>query len=669
MADPTIASASASTGERPRVPSARGLSSAESQLRVPGSRRQTLTPEPWGIHSVPGMLSDFQRHVDSEKNTMTSSDDESGGSYLMGSIPAFISLPTSLLATEHLVTRVNSSSAAIGMVSGTALLMTGLAIQLGNRTSVSSNWAVERNSTLFLVFGIVSLMISCTILGSVRTTMAVICSLNLPTDTFSVLTFLPYAVFGLAMFVVDSASHTATQSLIGYLALILTCYCLTFQSLTVSPSLTCFAGVTLIIPGIIVARPGLDLLTLLTITSGAVGVFLLSKRDLVPTRWNTGVGTLVSLLFSYLLYEMTPANIVLGILSVLIPVERKKTHSGVYSVNNDSPSESKRSILDSILAHADTRNIFYFLLLNFSFMLIQLLYSVLSHSLGLLSDSIHMFFDCLALLVGLVASILSKFPASTRFPYGLGKVETVSGFTNGCLLIGISGGIIVEAIERITHPVELEKTKELLVVSFLGLVVNIVGIFAFNHGHGDGGHGHSHGGHSHGHSHSHGGHSHSHGGGGHSNENMHGIFLHIVADTLGSVGVVISTLLTNYFGWSGFDPLASILIAVLIFASSIPLITSSAKTLLLSLDDNQDYLLRDILNDVSITSGVAGYTVPKFWQADEKIRGTLHVQYQDGVNSTVVRDKVESRFKKDGIDNVFIQMENENSSCWCRKKK
>lgn len=587
----------------------------------------------------------------------------------MGSIPAFISLPTSLLATEHLVSRVDSSSAAIGMVSGTALLMTGLAIQLGNK-SISANWSVERNSTLFLVLGIVSLMVSCTMLGSVRTTMAVICSLSLPTDSsLTILTFLPYAVFGLAMFVVDSASHTATQSLIGYLALISTCYCFTFQSLTVSPSLTCFAGATLIVPGIIVARPGLDLLTLLTITSGAVGVFLLSKRDLVPARWNTGVGTLVSLLFSYLLFEMTPANVVLGILSMLIPVERKKPASNVYSVNNDSSLESKRSILDSILAHSDTRNIFYFLLLNFSFMLIQLLYSVLSHSLGLLSDSIHMFFDCLALLVGLVASILSKFPASTRFPYGLGKVETVSGFTNGCLLIGISGGIIAEAIERITHPVELEKTKELLVVSFLGLVVNIVGIFAFNHGQGDDGHGHghSHGGHSHGHSH--GGHSHSHGGGAHSNENMHGIFLHIVADTLGSVGVVISTLLTNYFGWAGFDPLASILIAVLIFASSIPLITSSAKTLLLSLDDNQDYLLRDILNDVSITSGVAGYTVPKFWQADEKIRGTLHVQYQDGVNSTVVRDKVETRFKNDGIDNVFIQMENETSSCWCRTKK
>lgn len=68
-------------------------------------------------------------------------------------------------------------------------------------------------------------------------------------------------------------------------------------------------------------------------------------------------------------------------------------------------------------------------------MAVQAFYGYVTDSLGLLSDSIHMFFDCLALLVGLFAAVVSKWPPSQRFPYGLGKIETLSGFANGVLLM------------------------------------------------------------------------------------------------------------------------------------------------------------------------------------------------------------------------------------------
>ena len=71
--------------------------------------------------------------------------------------------------------------------------------------------------------------------------------------------------------------------------------------------------------------------------------------------------------------------------------------------------------------------------LNFGFMAVQAFY--VTDSLGLLSDSIHMFFDCVALLVGLLAAVLSKWPPSQKFPYGFGKIETLSGFANGVLLM------------------------------------------------------------------------------------------------------------------------------------------------------------------------------------------------------------------------------------------
>jgi cation diffusion facilitator family transporter len=73
--------------------------------------------------------------------------------------------------------------------------------------------------------------------------------------------------------------------------------------------------------------------------------------------------------------------------------------------------------------------------LNFAFMIIQACYGFLTDSLGLLSDSIHMFFDCLALGVGLYAAIASKWPPSEKFPYGFGKIESLSGFGNGVFLM------------------------------------------------------------------------------------------------------------------------------------------------------------------------------------------------------------------------------------------
>ena len=73
--------------------------------------------------------------------------------------------------------------------------------------------------------------------------------------------------------------------------------------------------------------------------------------------------------------------------------------------------------------------------LNFCFMTVQAFYGYVTDSLGLLSDSIHMFFDCVALFVGLLAAVMSKWPPSQKFPYGFGKIEVLSGFANGILLM------------------------------------------------------------------------------------------------------------------------------------------------------------------------------------------------------------------------------------------
>ncbi|KAK1752177.1 cation efflux family-domain-containing protein [Echria macrotheca] len=365
------------------------------------------------------------------------------------------------------------------------------------------------------------------------------------------------------------------------------------------------------------------------------------------------------------------------------------------------PYTERWPLIHTILVEKDSRRIFYFMMLNLGFMTVQAFYGYVTDSLGLLSDSIHMFFDCVALAVGLFAAVASKWPPSERFPYGFGKIETLSGFANGIFLILISVEIMFEAFERIIEGRETKRLGELFVVSTMGLLVNLVGMMAFGHHHH--GHDHGHGGHSHGHGHSHSkkcdhdhthsdshgrdhkhekhdhshGHSYNHSHGhshSHDNENMHGIYLHVLADTLGSAAVIASTILTHFWKWAGWDPLASFLIAVLILLSALPLVKSAATRLLLAIPGEIEYNLRETLAGISTLKGVAGYGVPKFWIDDRNagegapannLLGVMHVVATRGADMEDVRDRVRNYLLEHGID-ITLQVEREgDTSCWC----
>jgi len=226
--------------------------------------------------------------------------------------------------------------------------------------------------------------------------------------------------------------------------------------------------------------------------------------------------------------------------------------------------------------------------------------------------------------------------------------------------------ITFEAFERLYEGSKPTRLGELFTVSLLGMLVNLVGVFAFGHHH----HGHSHG-HSHDHSHGHDGDGHAHGHS-HDNENMQGIYLHVLADTLGSLSVVVSTALMSVWGWAGWDPLASVFISILILLSSKPLIVSSARRLLLSIPNDTEYNLRNVLAGISQQRGVVGCAAPKFWVDDrggghtgDKLLGIVHVVAARGASMDEVRDGVSDFLLKNGMD-ITVQVEREgDGGCWC----
>jgi len=167
-------------------------------------------------------------------------------------------------------------------------------------------------------------------------------------------------------------------------------------------------------------------------------------------------------------------------------------------------------------------------------------------------------------------------------------------------------------------------------------------------------------------------------------------------DTLGSVGVIISTLLIQFYGWTGFDPIASLFIAVLIAASVIPLVLDTGKILALDVSD-KDAKIQEALSEVCNLFLVSlslmysfvqllsipdlqSYTNPRFWPKDSStLIGSIHIQLapsshdpagpHSSVRTTLARvdrvvEKVKGVLKEriEGLEEIVVQVEEGHGS-------
>ncbi|KAM7260872.1 hypothetical protein ACFE04_026347 [Oxalis oulophora] len=144
----------------------------------------------------------------------------------------------------------------------------------------------------------------------------------------------------------------------------------------------------------------------------------------------------------------------------------------------------------------------------------------------------------------------------------------------------------------------------------------------------------------------------------HIDHNMEGIFLHVLADTLGSVGVVISTLLIKYKGWVIADPACSIFISVLIVSSVIPLLRNSAEILLQRVPRAHEEDLKDALNDVMKIKGVHGIHKMHMWSfTNSEIVGTLHLHVSTEADKASTKARVSDLLHDAGIKDLTVQLE------------
>lgn len=127
----------------------------------------------------------------------------------------------------------------------------------------------------------------------------------------------------------------------------------------------------------------------------------------------------------------------------------------------------------------------------------------------------------------------------------------------------------------------------------------------------------------------------------------------------------MSTLLIQWFDWTGFDPIASLFIAILIVLSVIPLIRQSASVLMLELDDHVVSQVQGTLNELAEMEGVAGVLQPRFWPNEaESLIGSVHVHAKEGVDLQDVRRRASELLMShiDGLKEVCVQVEYESAA-------
>jgi cobalt-zinc-cadmium efflux system protein len=168
-------------------------------------------------------------------------------------------------------------------------------------------------------------------------------------------------------------------------------------------------------------------------------------------------------------------------------------------------------------------------------------------SLALISDAGHMLSDSLALGLAAFAAWLAARPAGKRHSYGFARAEVVAAFVNGLALLLVVIFIVVEAVGRLLDPQPVGGLGVML-VAFIGMLLNLAVAFLIGRGAKD--------------------------------MNTRAAMLHVVGDLVGSVAAITAGAVIYFTGWQPVDPLLSLVIAVLILASTMRLLRDTLHVLM-----------------------------------------------------------------------------------------
>lgn len=266
--------------------------------------------------------------------------------------------------------------------------------------------------------------------------------------------------------------------------------------------------------------------------------------------------------------------------------------------------------------------------LTASFMIAEVIGGVVTGSLALISDAMHMATDAMALAIALIAIKVGRRAADLLRTYGYARFEILAAAFNALILLGIAFYILYEAYERLYQSTEIASLG-MLVVAVIGLAVNFTSMRLLT-GHKD------------------------------KSLNVKGAYLEVWADMLGSLGVIAGALVIWFTGWQWVDSLIAVGIGFMVFPRTWVLLKACVNILLEGVPPGMN--LAEVEQAIATVPGVASVHDLHLWAITQsKASLTAHAVLDADADAETVRRAIEARLQeKFDLHHTTLQMEREN---------
>lgn len=272
--------------------------------------------------------------------------------------------------------------------------------------------------------------------------------------------------------------------------------------------------------------------------------------------------------------------------------------------------------------------------INMLFVVAELGFGIISNSLGLIADAAHNFSDVIGLLLAWGGAWLSRLNPTAQRTYGYSGASILAALANASLLFIAIGGIFVQAVNRFMNPQPVE-SMTIIWVAMIGIVINGATAMIFHKGQ-------------------------------EHDLNIRGAYLHMVADTAISLGVVIAGVIIMYTNWLWVDPVVSVAIAVIIAIGTWNLAT---EALHLSLAGVPKHVNRDEVHKFLFSlPGVTEVHDLHIWgMSTTQTALTAHLlRPNHGIDDEFLHHISDELLKRFNIQHPTIQLESGKDSQPCR---
>jgi cobalt-zinc-cadmium efflux system protein len=263
--------------------------------------------------------------------------------------------------------------------------------------------------------------------------------------------------------------------------------------------------------------------------------------------------------------------------------------------------------------------------LTATYMLIEVIGGLITGSLALLSDAAHMATDALGLGLALAAIQLGRRAKASQHTYGTYRLEVLAAVVNGLLLFGVGGYVLIEAARRLSDPPEVPGLT-VAAIAAVGFLVNLISFLLLRAGSKD-------------------------------SLNIRGAFLEVMADMLGSLGVVLAGIVQATTGWPYADPIIAALIGLLVLPRTYTLMRQALRILMEVAPPGCDVAQAEAR--LASLPGVASVHDLHIWTVTDGIESaSAHVVVAEGADWHGVLDHTREVLEQEyGVTHSTIQVE------------